>query len=242
MADKQKRYASVRNPTVDAMVHERFRLPTREAAIAKLDMLRSHFVISRQQPKESKNPGVILWIKGYDVSESELAKGFLGHFALITFKQIDKGRYTLYPTKIASDLKIHPQRKYEKRDKHPNFGHPILRAIKNGTEYESPEDAYNVLMKLHQEYPEVSIPATGKLYIMIFSRPENGGNPVQKYVLDVKALTEGGFTIECNLNTYKPKPKRHSAESKDPNAQQGYFTSMVALKRSKKKRPAAPSE
>lgn len=234
MGAKQKKYATIKNPSIDAVVNQLFRLPTRESAIQKLEMLKERFVVSKQQGKPTKNPSVIMWIKGYEVSKKELEEGYLGHFALVTFKQA-KGKYTLYPTKIASDLKVHPQRKYEKRSKHPNWGHPILRAIKQGKTYETAEEVKMVLGKLHEEYPDVTIPATGKLYVMIFSREGAEKSPVQKYVLEMKVIPEGGFKIECRLNTYKSKPRRVDPESRDPDQQKGYFTAMVSMKRSRKK-------
>jgi hypothetical protein len=92
--------------------------------------------------------------------------------------------------------------------------------------------AQEEMMRIHEEYPEISIPLTNKLYIIIYSKEHKP--PVQKYLLEIKTLDEGGFFIEFGENNYQA-PATPQKEESPEEIPQGYFTSMIALKKRKKK-------
>ncbi len=177
-------------------------------------MLEASFVTSKQQlPAEGKKKSVILWVKDYDITPEEKEKGYLGNFIAISYKQADK-KWTLYPTKILMDLKHHPLRAYKNDQKHPNWGHPILRAIKKKTPYKTLDAANKALMQLHEQYPTASIPTKSKFYLMIFSREANPAMPVQKYVFEIKTNSDGSYGIDVRLNDYKAKKKSKQPKKK----------------------------
>ena len=232
---KQKKIATVRNPSVEAVVKQLLRLPDEATALRKIEQMRGHFVVSKQNIEESDTPHLMMWIKGFDVSDEELKKGFLGHFAIIAPKKLPDDRWTLTPTKVELELGKHPQKKYQaKKQRHPNWGHPILRKIKKGIDGVDLEDAVAYLMKLHEEYPEASIPGDMKLYLMIYAKAEKGDRPIKKYVFEV-VQKEIGYSVVYEENTYQAEQ-----EAKAPKAPEldkevlGRFTAKAIMKKKRK--------
>lgn len=224
-------YASIANKNIAAVVGRLFRFKTEQAAIEKLEFIKESFVISAQQEENPPKPCVIMWIKNFEVTENEKKAGRVGNFAFVTYEKMEDGLYTLSATKIDKELKNHPSRKRQKQNC-PNWGHPILRSVKKGKIYPSIEEVSAELQNLQMEYPETSIPGQNKLYIMIFSREGGARNPIQKYLLEIKNEQGGGFKIDCKKNDYETR--KNTKNSSDNTA--GHFTSMVALKRNRKKK------
>jgi hypothetical protein len=233
---KKKKLATVRNPTIEAVVKQLLRLPDEQSALGRLESLRAYFVTSNKQITETKTPSVLLWIKGFEVSNAELAKGYHGHFAVVTYKRLPDGKYTLTATKITMDLKHHPERKYQPvRQRHPNWGHPVLRKIKKNLPYATIEDAAVLLVKLHEEYPDASIPGEMKLYLMIFDRTDDGRKPIKKWIFEIKPTTGEQYIIEYRENIHTSpllKPKAHDVAKDNPIM--GYFTAKAAVRRRRK--------
>jgi len=230
---KKMRYATIDNPTIQAVVHALYRFESRAEALAQLEALERHFIVSRKQLAGGQ-PSLHLWIKGYGLAEGDGARGVIGHFAVIGCKQ-QEGRWTLYATKLETPAETHPQRAQVKRD-NPNWGHPVLRAVRKNKAYPSPEAAQSELDVLHRAFPRVSIPNPGKLYIMIYCASRPAKQRMVKHVLEIKALPDGGYTIDCKENTHRPALPKPSREA----APQGYFTAKVALRRSRRpKKPEA---
>ncbi len=89
---------------------------------------------------------------------------------------------------------------------------------------------------------------------MIYSRAEDPKTPIKKWVLEVNVLDGGSYYIDAMANTYEQKqdlpgmpgkkkmpdtgaaPKPRIAGGGDGEGPEGYFASMVTLKRSKKKK------
>ncbi len=228
-------YASVNNPTIEATTSGLFRFQNMEQALERLASIKDFFITSHNQP-ENSDASLILWINGYAITENEKNQGYLGNYAMISAEATDDNKFTLTTTKLESELKYHPQRK-RLPQKHPNWGHPILRAIKKGRVFGDVEEVRSELQRLHEEFPSVSIPCTNKMYIIIYGKVEGSRSPVQKYVLEIKISEGGGYIVEYNKNDYTAEdkasqpaaPTTEGAEPKElPN---GYFTSMVKLKR-----------
>lgn len=245
MAKKEelkKTYASTEIPTVAAAVDGLLRLESQSAAEAFLDNIAEHHIIAREQVP-SKGKSLTLWIRGYDVLPDEAKEGATGNFAVLAIRKVS-GRWSIYPTKIPLDAAKHPQRRYVKRGKHPNFAHPLIRAIQGGKIYESAEEAHEDLALLHEQYPGASIPTSQKLYLMIYSRGESKANPMQKYVLEPTVNAQGQFYIDMRVNKHNEKARSLStnnnskpAEVKTTNAAKGKFTAREQLKRKKKPQP-----
>lgn len=240
MQSSKKRIATAKHPTIEAVLNGMFRFEKAEQAIQRMSAIREFFVISKEQPEHEA--AIRLWIKGFSLTEDEEKEGYIGNFAIIRPRKVGDGKYTLYAEKDTIPLKLHPQKLRPKR-KHPDWGHPILRSIRKKTPFASVEEAQALLLKLHEEYPDVSIPVTGKLYIIIYTRTTRP--PVQKFVLEIMVADKGGFYIECRENTFESTQKAIAAteagvaKPADPafsGEAPGYFASMVELKRSKKKR------
>ncbi len=229
------RYANALTPQMAAAVNGLWRFTSEAVAIAKLARITASVVTVRQE--EEDPTAVELWLRNFELAPEEEEQGYLGHYArlAVTRMEDEDGHYTISATKLERPLKNHPLRK-RRPARCPNWGHPILRAIQKGKTYPTIETVQADLEALQIEYPETTIPAANKLYLMIFSRRETPEQPIKKYVLEIKNLQGGGFTLECRENDYvarSPATKTEADAAEVPVA--GHFSSMVALKRNKKK-------
>lgn len=253
MPDSRKKYASIKNPTIEAILSGNFVFATPEQAQKRLDALRETFIISRLPEDIDPDPLQLkLWIRGYGLSGEMREKGYIGNYARFEVARAQqKGKYTIKAVALSIDKKYHPQRRQPPR-RHPNWGHPIMRDIQKKRIHKKVETAQNELRRLHEMFPEVSIPLTNKMYIMVYQKTEDGTPPIKKWVLEIKATEDGeGFFIDHYENTYQAD-RRQQAEAATVEAEQeaaagpkhgealGKFTSQVLLKKSRKgggKRP-----
>ncbi len=186
----------------------------------KLDVIADRYVTSRKNAELRKDE-LMLWIRNYDVSQEDRKNGYKGNYARIFIKEVDPGDaddpdgilfaekgYTLCVEKIDRPIHKHPQRRVVKK-RHPNWGHPILRDIKNRQEKSGKPytrfEAKEELRRLHIAYPDVSIPAADTLYIMVYSKEKElaGGSdykPIQKIILEIKEVDEDQYKIEWRPN------------------------------------------
>jgi hypothetical protein len=228
---KKKALAHSNSPIIEAIFAELYRFKTQEDAENKLHDIETSFVkskhISEQYPDK-----VIIWIRGYALTNEERDAGCLGNFALIHIKPIKNKRFTLAAIKIIAPADKHPVRK-RKSAKHPDGGYWLMRQIKKNWRYDSIETAYADLIKMAEDFPEISIPARNKLYTILYQKNTDNLLPLQKVVLEVEAADNGKFIITCKENTYNrdEKKKQHSSTHAQPTQSQGHFTSMIQLKR-----------
>ncbi len=240
------RYANSTNSHINALITGRYRFELRVDALKKIEFFRQNFIeaqLKGQQTPDKSKDFLVMWIRDFYVTEEEEEEGYYGNYAVIRPQKMQSGIYTLSCAKINTDVKHHP-RKRRKRERLPNWGHPILRSVKAQRNYPTLESIQSELSQLHLEYPETTIPNENKLLLMIYDRQEKDKEPAQKYILKIipDKNEEGGYTFEYKLNEHEGR-MGPSATSKQDNAAaaaegpQGYFTSMVALKR--KKRPTS---
>lgn len=203
-----KKLADVGFPTIAAVLDGLLRLGNAQQAEDFLNKIAEHFVLSKTQIKtETQNPSIILWIRDYDLTPQEIERGYTGNFAAISYKKLGE-KWTLYPTKIFVELKLHPHRKYTNTQTHPNWAHPIMKEIRKGKTYKTLEAAQADLAKIHEQFPTATIPTKECLYVMVFSRAENKDKPVQKYILEPKKKADGSFTIDVQQNRGQPMRKK----------------------------------
>lgn len=203
----ERSYATVKHPTIEALVHGLYKYVNRKDAVARLENIRANFVMSKDTEGNSReHPTALFWIKGYGLTDAELEQGFTGHFCRMEIATNAKGQFTLSATKIEIPLAKHPQKKRAVAT-HPNWGHPVMRSIKKGKVYPTLEAASNELELLHLEFPEVSIPGVNKLYLIIYEKREGVKQPTRKIALELVAK-DGGFTIawKDNEKTEKARP------------------------------------
>jgi hypothetical protein len=243
MANQQK-YANVADPHVSALVGGRYRFEKLDIALKKMDYFKEKYTIASANTIKNLPEGkncFVFWIADFSITEEEEKQGYLGNYAFVAPEELPSGIVTLACVKLEVELKRHPRRKYEKQ-RVPNWSYPILRSVQKGQIYKTIAQAQARLDTIHLDFPEVTIPhQSNKLYIMIFDRKVNKEKPAQKYVLEIEAHEDGGFIIQAKLNEHKPKVKiKHAKddvakkEEREPLPPQGYFTSMIALKASKK--------
>lgn len=239
-AVKDRKYATIGNPTINAVIKQLYRFDSMEQAQLRLESLKRNFVVSSSIKTE--NNDFVVWLRGYEVTDAELEQGYLGNFAKFICIKTEDGKYTIAAEKLDISLAKHPQKKRPKR-RHPDWGHQVLRDIKKNKIYFTLEHALEDLQQLQMEYPEVAIPTDNGLLIMVYEKPEKStDNPTHKYKFIIKPTPEGAFyiTYKSNEKTRITVPKQHEDEVKtdtpsEAKAPAGYFTAMVSLK--KKKRP-----
>jgi hypothetical protein len=245
MADKQRIYAKTDHPNIYAVIAQKFIFKTQAQAMEKFQHLADHFVQSRDKP-QSDTPLLRIWIRGFAVTEAEQAQGYKGHFALISIGQRKDKTYFLQAEKDLADLEKHPQ-KARAAQAYPDWGHPVLRHLKKDPVFETITHANAVLQGLHASFPTTSIPGENKLYAMVYRKSDDTKTPpITKYVFEIElaekdgAEKDGYFKITWKENTHqKKKPAKQaptiSTTPADQTTPKGRFTSMVALKRNKKK-------
>lgn len=244
--EKIRKVAFAEHPLIEAIIKQLYRFTEDEQALRRMEQLRDNFEISSSQDTEH-GPEVKLWIKGFALSDDDNKKGYLGHFAKVHPRKVAEGYIILHAEKEEVPLERHPQKQRPKQ-KHPNWGHPILRGIEKHKSYDQLIEAQAELDKLHREFPDTSIPNVNKLHILVYSKdPNGGGNPTKKITLEIKSTAQGKFEILSRENTSQKKaPKKvhipispaisGNALPDGVQAVQGRFTAMVELKK-KKKRP-----
>ncbi|MET0156003.1 MAG: hypothetical protein ABW189_07885 [Rickettsiales bacterium] len=241
---KRKIVATVKSPLIDASLHGRFRFKTRDEAVERIKDVADRFVKSSLTP-EDRDDALILWVKGYDLTPDEEEKGCVGNYAFLYCEELTDGRFTLRAQKLEADPQSHPQRR-RRKGKHPDWGYYVLRRIKKDWRYHSVEEAYADLLKLAEDFPQVSIPARNKLYTIIYQKPEdNNGIPLYRAVLEIEPNGDkGGFCITCKENEFRrntgapsvnARPVVVAAPEVDGKPAAGYFTSMLEMKRAKRK-------
>lgn len=243
MSDAQRTYATAKHPTIEALVMGLYRYKKREDALARFQHIADNFVLSKEQPGSTEEkPAMVLWIKGFDVKPDEEKKGFTGHFALMEVSKRKDGLFTLTATRVDKPITQHPQKK-RLQSKHPNWGHPIMRAVKKKKLYATIDAAYAELEALHVEYPDVSIPGPNKLYIIVYEKREGIKQPTHKIALEIKATPEGKFFIESRDNEKASKPASKQAPgtaadapatAEEAKPQAGRFTANELLRKKKR--------
>jgi hypothetical protein len=234
---ESKRYATANNPTIQAVLSGMYRFASPQEAADQLQTLQRHFIVAKKQINNPEHPSLILWIKVFGLEAGDEKYGVLGHFAVVTYQKND-GRYALVANKMAVDYREHPQRAQVSRN-NPNWGHPILRAVRKGKTYASIEAAQAELTTLHETFPKVSIPNPAKLFIMIYCSDRPAKERMVKHVLEIETNPQGQYVISCRENAHKPKAKTKGAAttapaSEETAAPQGSFTAKIALARTKK--------
>jgi hypothetical protein len=233
---KKKRTATMEDPTMEAIAGGHFRFATLQQAVSLLDRIGKQCIIASKQDRieADKPPTLRLWIRGYDLTEEEKKEGYRGHYARIAIERIEGGRYRLVAEKMPVELKFHPQKERPKFQ-HPNWGHPILRCVLKNQKHATIEAARNELIRLHEEFPETTIPGTDKLHLMIFSRKTNP--PIQRITLRLAANADGTFRIEhFEQQKKKSAPVPQAVNENTAENPAGKFTSLVSLQRKKKKK------
>ena len=242
MSTATRKYATIKHPTIEALVGGHYRYKERAQALARFSGIAENFVLSKEQPETAKkDPAVIFWIKGFALDEAETTQGFTGHFAEMRLVKREDGLFTLTATKIDKPLSVHPQKK-RPVTKHPNWGHPVMRAVKRHKAYATLEEAQAELEQLHLEFPEVSIPGGAKLYIIVYEKREAIARPTHKMVLEIVLRPEGGFIITARDNEKATKPQARLSTEVSGNKEKttvgepGHFANKVLLNRKKRRK------
>lgn len=233
MSEQKKIYASTKSPVIKAVVDGLYSFKSKDDAKKLLKSLRQKFIASRSIKPEKPNQ-LILWVKNYTLNKDEKAEGRTGNFGLFEIGELEKKRFTVTITKFEVETKKHPQAKYQKQE-NPNWGYPLLRGIKKKKLYKTVAAAQKDLTKIQEDFPQVSIPAPNKLYVIIYEPNEKTGERVKKYTLEIKEGEGHKFYVDYYENIRDEQPLVKQEEEKPEQESLGKFTSSVLLKRNKKR-------
>lgn len=240
---KKKRLASLQDPTIEAIAEGMFRFASESQAVSLMQRLSEQFAIADDQDlvKEGECPSLKIWVRDYDVTKDEAIKGYKGNFIHVRVKHVAGDKYTLAAEKISLPLKKHPFKERPQR-RHPNNGHPVIRAAQRNKTYPAIEQARTLLLKMHEEFPETSIPGRDKLHVLLYSRQVRP--PIRKITIRIVAAGEDSYKFEVSDNVRDmaekdvagKKASKPAAKTvkEDDKMVDGKFTSMVALQRKKK--------
>ena len=241
-AMKKKHYAFSEHETIQAMLHSLFRFQTLEQAQNISNKFAEEFTLAPKLSDPLDKKSFVLWVRGLELTDEQVKQGFLGNFGRITMHPLPTGKWTLTLTKMDVPLRKHPLRKPVPRP-HPNMGHPVIRAATRQKVWPTMQDAADQLMKLHEEFPEISVPGINKLKIMTYAKAEKGKSPVQRLELQVVKRGDGIYLIEIKQNIGKPAPKPMPQFAPNPPLNQpspeqnpqGKYTKLVSKSRKKRK-------
>lgn len=175
-AKEKKHYAFAGHETIEAMRHSLFRFQNPAQAQRIANRLAEEFIFAPKlsDPKDKK--AIVLWVRDLEITEEERKRGYLGNFAKISMHRLPAGKWTLTLTKMAFPLNKHPLKKALPRA-HPNWGHPLLRNASRNKTWPTLQAAAEQLMRLHEEFPEISIPGVNQLKIKVYARAEKASCP-----------------------------------------------------------------
>jgi len=223
---KKPRVASVEDATILAAVKGYFTYDHEWQADDMLVRIHSEYLRS----KDSTPEVVKLWVRGYNITKDEKSQHYRGNF--VKLAKIEKGaKWSIGAEKIDTPLNKHPE-KERPRERHPNWGHPVLRMVETGKKLPGIEAAMAQLQALAQEYPDVTIPGKDVLHVMVYKRAEGEGAPIQKITIKVKPLEAGGAKLV--LMQKKPKAKELPKAAAAPLEEKGKFTTLIKKSRARK--------
>ncbi len=234
--ERKPRIASVEDPTILAAVRGYFRYEHDWQAREMLDKINSTYLRSKEQDDcaSMEFPTVRLWVSGFSVTKDEMKEGYKGHFTRLSIKN-NAGKWSLAAEKIPVPLAKHPQ-KERKLEAHPNWGHPVLRAVETGRKFASIDIARAQLQSLHGEYPDATIPGKDVVHVMIYNRNTDADIPIEKITLRVKPSADGSAKLVVKTETKKPKKKAEAKKPAPVIEVKGSFTAALKEKRDKKKK------
>ncbi len=229
---RRRSVASTKHPSIKAVLDQKYRLAELEDAQHRLKILREHFITSKEQ---GQTDSLRLWIEGFALTTPEKKKGFQGHYARIRIRKLSQGYYTLIAEKQEVELSLHPQKRRPKQT-HPDWGHPVLRAVKKKKQYETEQEAQQALDELHTAFPRISIPQTGKMHIIVYGALPENKQRTQKYVLTIRKDEQGLYFIESRLNVRQTGAVPKALAPKGQADVKGRFTEKVVTQRKRRKK------
>ncbi len=208
----EKRTATIRSfelvPILNSESNFVYQYDKKSFAIQRLQDIRRKYIISKEN-EELEEDNLLLWIKGYEITEKEELEGYLGNFCIVSLVESKEG-FSFKAEKIKKPLSNHPQKK-RKNNLHPNWGHPILRKIRKQHFFYGESEARLQLNKLLNEYPKSAIPAGNRLYIFVWNREylEGGSKPFKKFIFEVVEKENGKYIIDYWENPVQAKLIRY---------------------------------
>ena len=205
-----KKLANTGNPIISELLNG-YLIGARKVDVEKkLDIIREYFITSNQDNLLTGAEGIItFWIRGFEVTEDEKERGYLGNFVTVYILTFDKYYYASAKKVITANNKRHPNKiNNTKSKKHPNYGYKAVRFARSGKRFKRLEDATELIKNLRLDYPETSImPKDRKIYFILWDPAhdysDNTGKSVSKVVMKAKYEKEGSWYLSLESNQHQ---------------------------------------
>ncbi len=230
-------FASTHHLVIQSVLSESFRFETREQALSALARIRHQYKVEHEADL-SQIDTLTLWIKGFGLTEEERKQGFLGHYAHITIRPTaDSRRWCLHAEKVQLKQK-HPQRKRPQYAM-PDLQHPLLRGLKKPAVHPTLEAAQAQMQRMHEAFPEISLPTPTRLYILIYrkDKPANaqsGGTKkprVQRHIVAIEPHASGGFILSLKENKRARSEKKAEKLLNKMQTERGVSPALLEARR-----------
>jgi hypothetical protein len=167
--------------------------------------------------KISSDDELVLWIKGYNISDVHKRQGFMGGYAkVLTTEHQVEGKESLYQIELQNvpmPLTLHPLYNYGKRP-FPNMGYVAFKFATKKLWFKEKEPLQAVLEQMHKDFPdstEFDVLDQERLYFQVYSRErmQEGYHPISSGSLfiheddDDEQEVKRGFRLKLSFKERK---------------------------------------
>lgn len=196
--------AYTRHELIKGLLPGACRFANEDDVFAHFEKIRKIFQVSDRRAVDEHPGALVLWVRGYLITQQERAEGYLGNYLALwperaAYDRMGR-RVVVHVRKIPVPVTEHPVRSRPKRS-HPDWGVWVLRNAQNPSgkkphPYKTRTDAEASIDWLQGEYPgATSITRQGRTGVLIYDRQgSKGPTPTRQFVLYVKQ-TEEGFVV-----------------------------------------------
>lgn len=194
--NRKPKFISKHNPKIEKIATSKLKFENIDNAREYLKGLAKGHILSEKH-NGLGDDGIVMWIKGFQVTKEEAREGLLGNYAKIFITE-EGGYYYVSLEKLF--IKEHPQRKRGLKA-HPDMGNPKIRNL-DKNKYDTFDQAKEVLDEIAQTYPKAVRNQGDRLFVNIFSKTF-GSPPIRSHVLDI-ILHNGKYQITIKENVKSP--------------------------------------
>ena len=149
--------AHVRHTLIVPVVGGTYSFRSRADAEAKLTDLSRRFTIAADQKDRGPDDGILLWIKGFGLTDEERIEGVRGSFARVRVVSGPDSRWTLAARKEWVPPQQHPEPPVASGHM-PPFYHWLFKKAEKGFRYPNLSAARADLRQMHEEFPDSTVP------------------------------------------------------------------------------------
>jgi hypothetical protein len=201
---QERGYAFTRHHLIRPLLSGMRRFESAAEVADHFQEMRKAFKVSDKRAAGEPSGALVLWVRGYEVTNEERARGYVGNYMTLTAQR--HGHYYIARIKKRFEpLSRHPlgARNMSKHRPNPDWGVHVLRNAQGNAlghkvrVYDSRGDAEADIDWLKEEYPKAtSILRQGRLGVLIWDpKRSTGPRPARQFVLYVKKVDDGFVVV-----------------------------------------------